>query len=124
MWWSVYHDPARPDAFDQATSHLFSGLEQDPEATSGKPAFALDFNARLGELRSAGFLETDRRVFTKMIDFTPDRLAALYILTRPHGAAGHARAPALRNEADCRGGIGGSVKREIAVSAFIGRRSL
>jgi SAM-dependent methyltransferase len=124
MWWSVYHDPAKPDAFDRATSHLFSGLEQDPEATSARPAFALDFNARLGELRSAGFTDVDRQLFTQTIDFAPERLAALYATFSRVRMAPHDTRTRLLDEMQriAREDFNGSVKREIATSAFIGRR--
>jgi SAM-dependent methyltransferase len=55
MWWNVYHNSAAPDAFGRATEHLFAGVEQDPNATAGRPAFALDVAARLGELRSSRY---------------------------------------------------------------------
>jgi SAM-dependent methyltransferase len=124
MWWSVFHDPASPDAFDRATAHLFSGLEQDPEATSGRPAFALDFNSRLGELRAAGFADVDRRLFRQAIDFTPERIAALYgTFSRVRMAPEATRARLLSEvERIAREAFSGSVKREIAVSAFVARK--
>ncbi len=114
LWWSVYHDPAKPDAFDRATSHLFSGLEQDPEATSARPAFALDFNARLGELRSAGFTDVDRQLFTQTVDFTPERLAALYASFSRVRMAPHDTRTRLLDEMQriAREDFNGSVKRE------------
>jgi SAM-dependent methyltransferase len=124
LWWSVYHDPAKPDDFDRATSHLFSGLEQDPEATSARPAFALDFNARLGELRSAGFDQVDRRLFAQTIDFAPERLAALYAtFSRVRMAPLETRERLLSEmKRIAREDFNGSVKREIATSAFVGRK--
>ena len=125
MWWSVYHDPARPDAFDQASAHLFSGLEQDPEATSNRPAFALDINARLGELRSAGFAQTQHRLFRQQVAFTPERLAALYAtFSRVRMAPEDKRARLLGEvERIVQENFDGAVAREIATSAFIGRKA-
>jgi SAM-dependent methyltransferase len=124
MWWSVYHDPARPDAFDEATADLFSGLEQDPEATSSRPAFALDINARLGELRSTGFAETQHRLFRQRVAFTPERLAALYAtFSRVRMAPEDTRARLLSEvERIVQDDFGGAVARDISVSAFIGRK--
>jgi SAM-dependent methyltransferase len=124
MWWSIYHDPARPDAFDEASAHLFSGLEQDPEATASRPAFALDINARLGELRSAGFAETQHRLFRQQIAFTPDRLAALYatfsrVRMAPEEKRDHLLFEVERIVSEK---FNGAVARDIATSAFIGRK--
>jgi SAM-dependent methyltransferase len=125
MWWSVYHDPARPDAFDRATADLFSGLEQDPEATSNRPAFALDINARLGELRSAGFAETQHRLFRQQIAFTPERLAALYATFSRVRMAPEDKRNHLMSEVEriVREKFGGAVARDISISAFIGRKT-
>lgn len=124
MWWSVFHDPAKPDPFDQATAQLFAGLEQDPEATSGRPAFALDFASRLGELRSASLTETRRRLFLHTVDFDPKRLAALYAtFSRVRMAPEGTRARLLAEvERIAREDFKGLVKREIAVSVFVGRK--
>jgi non-ribosomal peptide synthetase component F len=125
MWWSVYHDPARPDAFDEATAGLFVGLEQDPEATSSRPAFALDINARLGELRSAGFTETQHRLFRQQVAFTPERLAALYATFSRVRMAPEDKRNHLMSEVEriVREKFDGAVAREIATSAFIGRKA-
>lgn len=124
MWWNVYHNSAAPDAFGRATEHLFSGIEQDPNATSGKAAFALDVAARVGELRSAGFLDVEHRLFEQQITFTPGRLAALYgTFSRVRMAPEETRA-GLLNEAEraVREQFGGTVTRTVTCSAFVGRQ--
>jgi len=124
MWWNVYHDPAQPDAFDRATEHLFAGLEQDPAATSNRPAFALDIASRTGELRAAGFVDLDRRLFRQEIAFTPERIAALYAtFSRVRMAPEETRA-GLLSEAEriVRDQFNGEVKRMVVCSAFVGRR--
>jgi SAM-dependent methyltransferase len=114
MWWNVYHNAAAPDAFGRATEHLFAGVEQDPNATAGKPAFALDVAARLGELRAAGFRDVEHRVFDQQVTFTPERLSALYgTFSRVRMAPEETRTRLL-NEAE-------RVVRE-QCSAFVGRR--
>jgi SAM-dependent methyltransferase len=124
MWWSVYHDPARPDAFGKATAGLFSGLEQDPEATSNRPAFALDINSRLGELRSAGFTEVQHRLFSQQIAFTPERLAALYATFSRVRMAPEDKRAHLMSEVEriVREKFDGAVARDISVSAFVARK--
>lgn len=124
MWWNVYHDPARPDTFDRATEHLFAGLEQDPAATGNKPAFALDIASRTGELRAAGFVDVEHRLFRQEITFTPERIAALYAtFSRVRMAPEDTRARLLDEAARiARDQFGGAVTRSVACSAFVGRR--
>ncbi len=126
MWWSVFHDPAKPDAFDQATAHLFNGLEQDRQATSNRPAFALDVNSRTGEMRAAGFVDVERRLFAQTIEFSPQRLSALYAtFSRVRMAPQETRSRLLAEvERIASEDFGGSVEREIVTSAFAGRRPL
>jgi SAM-dependent methyltransferase len=124
MWWNVYHNSAAPDPFGRATEHLFSGIEQDPNATSAVGAFALDLAARLGELRSAGFKDTEHRLFEQQVTFTPKRLSALYgTFSRVRMAPEETRARLL-DEAErvVREQFGGAVTRTVTCSAFVGRR--
>ncbi len=124
MWWNVFHDPASPDAFDTATEHLFDGLEQDPEATASRPAFALDVNSRLGEMRSAGFADVQHRLFRTEVAFSPQRLAALYnTLSRVRMAPDVTRAHLLSEvERTVKEQFGGEIARTVVCSAFVGRR--
>jgi SAM-dependent methyltransferase len=124
MWWNVYHNSAEPDAFGRATEHLFSGVEQDPNATSGKPAFALDVAARLGELRNAGFKDAEHKLLEQQVTFTPESLSALYgTFSRVRMAPEETRARLLSEaERIVRDAFGGSVTRTVACSAFIGRK--
>ncbi|HOY77161.1 MAG TPA: class I SAM-dependent methyltransferase [Hyphomonadaceae bacterium] len=124
MWWNVYHNSAEPDAFGRATEHLFNGIEQDPNATSGRAAFALDIAARLGELRNAGFKDAEHALFEQQVTFTPESLSALYgTFSRVRMAPEETRARLLSEaERIVRDEFGGRVTRTVACSAFVGRR--
>jgi len=124
MWWNVYHNSAEPDAFDRATAHLFNGIEQDPNATSGVGAFALNLAARLGELRNAGFKDAEHALFEQEVTFSPTSLSALYgTFSRVRMAPAETR-ERLRSEAEriVREQFGGSVTRTVSCSAFLARR--
>jgi len=58
MWWNVFGDPDAPDPFQRASGPLFRAL---PASRSwpgdGRRPFALDREARLAELRTAGFTD-------------------------------------------------------------------
>jgi len=123
MWWNVYHNAAAPDAFARATEHLFAGIEQDPNATAGKPPFALDTAARLGELRSAGFADVEHRLFDQQVTFTPERLSALYATFSRVRMAPQETRTRLLDEAErvVREQFGGAVTRTVTCSVFVGR---
>lgn len=125
MWWTVFHDPARPDAFDAATAHLFDGLEEEPEKTASRPAFALDVKSRLGEMRAAGLADARHRLFRATVTFTPERLAALYgTFSRVRMAPAETRERLLSEvRRIATDEFSGQVARDIATSAFVGRRA-
>lgn len=124
MWWNIYHNSAEPDAFAHATEHLFSGIEQDPNATRGVGAFGLDAAARMGELRNASFKDIEHRVFNQQVTFTPERLSALYAtFSRVRMAPEETRTRLLAEaERVVREQFGGTVTRTVTCSAFVGRR--
>jgi SAM-dependent methyltransferase len=123
MWWGVYHNAAMPDDFDTAAAHLFDGLEQSPRMGGGVP-FALDAKSRMGEMRKAGFTDVQHRTFHKSSDFTPAQIAALYETFSRVQIAPAATREKLLSEVYriARDDFGGSVRREIVTSAFVGRR--
>jgi len=123
MWWSIYHNPLAPDAFDSAAGDLFSSLEQKP-GQRPEPPFALDIKARLGEMRAAGFENVGHALFEQPVDFTPQGLVALYAtLSRVRMARPAARDRLLAGvERIARDEFAGCVRRIIPTSAFIGRK--
>jgi SAM-dependent methyltransferase len=52
MWWNVFGDPTRPDEFHEATQDLFASLEGGSPAGAQRQSFALDVDARVGDLVS------------------------------------------------------------------------
>lgn len=124
MWWNVYHDSSNLDAFGRATEHLFAGIEQDPNATSGRAAFALDIASRTGELRAAGFTDVEHRLFRQEVTFTPEILSALYATFSRVRMAPEETRQRLLSEAErvVREEFDGAVTRTVACSAFVARR--
>jgi SAM-dependent methyltransferase len=58
MWWTVFGDPLRPDAFHEATQHVLGKLGRSPSAGDpGGPPYALDVAARVAELNETGEFE-------------------------------------------------------------------
>jgi SAM-dependent methyltransferase len=60
LWWTLFGEPGKPDAFIRATSPLLEDLKTSPTqaATPGRPPYALDATARIEALRGAGFEDT------------------------------------------------------------------
>ena len=57
LWWNVFGDNSRPDAFHDATAHLFAGQPLSSMAgANDRPPHALNIQARLRDLTEAGFL--------------------------------------------------------------------
>lgn len=54
-WWNVFGDPDTPDAFHQRVAPLFRGLRNSPAWEPGRRPFALDIDARVADLKLAGF---------------------------------------------------------------------
>lgn len=123
IWWGVYHDAMRPDAFDAATAHLFEGLEQNPRMGGGIP-FALDAKSRLGEMKKAGFVDVKHRSFATRHDFSAEQIATLYetfsrVQIAPEGVRRRLLSEAMQIAQE---DFGGLVPREVVTSAYIGRR--
>ncbi|HEX2594524.1 MAG TPA: class I SAM-dependent methyltransferase [Rhizomicrobium sp.] len=80
MWWNVFGDPAREDAFHEATQPLLASLATTPSWNpSWKHPFALDREARFGDLQAGGIfdsIEDMRWSWTLVLD--PAQVRALY----------------------------------------------
>jgi len=63
LWWTLFGEPGRPDAFIAATSPLLENLRASPtRGVEGRPAHALDTHARLRALQAAGFEDAEHEV--------------------------------------------------------------
>jgi SAM-dependent methyltransferase len=84
-WWNVFGDPTRGDAFHEATDALLAPLNRGaPSGGAGRPPFALDVDARLGDLRSAGaFDELGSEMLRWTATFDTARLRGLYATFSP-----------------------------------------
>jgi SAM-dependent methyltransferase len=62
VWWNVFGDPDRPDAFHDATEPLLRDLTPSPSAGVGGLPYALDVAARSSELERHGFQDVKHEV--------------------------------------------------------------
>lgn len=78
MVWNVFGDPARHDAFHEATTGLLAGTGAGPSTGLAGVPFALDEARRSGDLAAAGFrdIRYDRWDWTLVL--TPAQVRGLY----------------------------------------------
>jgi SAM-dependent methyltransferase len=79
LFWNVFGDAGRPDAFHEATKHLFVGHQASPSGggTTDLP-YGLDVTARLSDLRATGFAPGEPVIFPWTLTLDPIDVRRLY----------------------------------------------
>jgi SAM-dependent methyltransferase len=80
MWWNLFGDSERRDAFHDATSELLSGMRATPSwSPERRYPFALDVDARFADLKSIGsFADTEFENLKWTLVLDPTQVRALY----------------------------------------------
>ena len=79
LWWTLFGEGDKPDAFISATTPLLENLTASPtRGTEGRPAHALDKEARLGALLAAGFENAEHEVTRWEAHWNTSGIRALY----------------------------------------------
>jgi SAM-dependent methyltransferase len=79
MWWTLFGERAKPDAFMRATSQLLEGLDASPtRGGEGRPAYALDTDRRVAALRTAGFRDVEHSLTRWQATWDTPGIRALY----------------------------------------------
>lgn len=125
MGWNNFGGGPDEDPFQAATDHLFVDTPDAPShGQDGAPPFALDENARLADLRAAGFEDVEAWVqpWTAVLDTA--KLVALYGTFSPIHALEPARRTAFLKDlariADDQ--FGGQVTRPFTTSLYTARK--
>jgi SAM-dependent methyltransferase len=86
IWWMLFEDPTRVDAFDLAIQTVLGAplAIVDP----GRPPFQIDTDARCADLQAAGFVEVRSEILRTEYTFDAAAIRALYatlaiVLRRP-----------------------------------------
>ena len=125
MWWTLFGEGGEPDAFIAATSPLLEDLEASPtRGEAGRPAYALDTEARLQALQAAGFVDAEHELVRWKAGWDTAGIRALYGTFSPI-----ARLHAVR-KAEILDGVariserdfGGRVERTLLTSLYTTRR--
>jgi SAM-dependent methyltransferase len=78
LWWTLFFDHSRPDAFSEATKHLFCPVPAEFDEP-GRPEFQLDVEHRCGDLMNlAGFVDVRAEVAHWDIRLPSQRVRDLY----------------------------------------------
>jgi SAM-dependent methyltransferase len=125
MWWNVFGDPARHDAFHEATRGLLDRLDSRPPGSRPRLPFALDVDARLADLKSVGeFDDIAGDTIRWTAAFDTARLRGLYAtfspISRLPPAEQQRLLDALAGIADDQ--FGGRVERHMVTPVYTARR--
>jgi SAM-dependent methyltransferase len=125
LWWTLFGESVEPDAFIRATSPLLDGLDVSPtKGIPGRPPHALDVEARVAALETAGFIDVEHELVRWHARWGTAGIRALYA----------SFSPILRLEPDRREEVldeiariaeddfGGRVERALTTSIYTARR--
>jgi SAM-dependent methyltransferase len=125
MWWTLFGEGDKPDAFITATNPLLDGLLASPtRGLEGRPAHALDTEARFAALEAAGFEVHDHELITWDASWDAEGIRALYGTFSPIARLADARKTKILDsvariaELD----FGGRVDRTLRTSLYTARR--
>ena len=124
LWWTLF-GIGEPDPFITATSPLLEDLEPGPSHPEGRLAHALDTEARLGALQSAGFEAATHELVPWNASWDTQGIRALYGTFSPIARLDETRKTEILDgvaeiaERD----FGGRVDRTLVTSLYTARRS-
>lgn len=125
LWWNVFGEPGRPDAFHDATAHLFSGHPTSPSGggTVELP-FGLDTAARLADFAAAGLVADLPEVLRWTLRLDTNAMRRLYATySNVSALPADERARLLDGLAEvAERQFGGVVERNLTTSVYTARR--
>jgi SAM-dependent methyltransferase len=126
MWWTLFGERSKPDAFITATTPLLEDLASSPTAgEAGRPPHALDREARVAALENAGFEEIEHELVRWNASWDTDRIRALYGTFSPIARLDEPRRTEILDEIAriAREDFGGRVERALVTSLYTAQRS-
>jgi SAM-dependent methyltransferase len=126
MWWTLFGEGQRKDAFMRAIDPLFVDLARSPSSGSGtgRPAYALDLDARLACLARAGFEDLEHELVRWSASWDTAGIRALYATFSPISRLEEPRRTTLLDDVArvAEREFGGRVDRILTTSLFTARR--
>jgi SAM-dependent methyltransferase len=124
MWWTLFGDDERRDAFITAIDPLFADLARGPgSAREGRPSFALDSEARLAALSAAGFERLEHQLIPWSRSWDTDGIRTLYSTFSPIRRLDERRREAVLDEVAriAEHEFGGRVEKPLRTSLYTAR---
>jgi hypothetical protein len=125
MWWTLFGERDKPDAFITATSPLFENLHTSPTSgREGRPPYALDVEARVAALAGSGFEHTAHEVARWTTSWDTAGIRALYGTFSSVARLDEAPRAEILDEIAriAREDFGGRVERTLVTSLYTTRR--
>lgn len=125
LWWTLFGEGAQPDAFMQATSSLLHGFDISPtKGLPGRPAHALDVEARVAALEAAGFVDVENELVRWHARWDTAGIRALYASFSPILRVETVRREAVLDEIArlAEDDFGGRVERTLTTSLYTARK--
>jgi len=125
LWWTLFGEGDKPDAFISATSPLLENLTASPSrGTEGRPAHALDSEARLGALLAAGFEDAEHELARWEARWDTSGIRALYGTFSPIARLDEPRKTEILDGVAriAEREFGGRVERMLVTSLYTARR--
>ncbi len=126
LWWTLFGEPDKPDAFIKATSPLLDDLQASPtRGAEGRPAHALDTEVRLGALGAAGFEDANHEIVRWQASWDTQGIRALYGTFSPIARLDETRKTEILDRVAeiAERDFGGRVDRTLVTSLYTARRS-
>jgi SAM-dependent methyltransferase len=124
MWWTLFGEHGKPDAFISATTPLLEGLERSPsQGEEGRGPHALDTEARVAALATAGFDAIEHELVRWQTSWDTNGIRALYGTFSPIARLDEPRRKKILNEIAhiAREDFGGRVERTLVTSLYTAR---
>ena len=126
MWWTLFGEGGRKDAFMRAVDPLLQNLQSSPSSawSSSRPAFALDVEARSAALVRAGFVDVQHEITRWDAAWDSKGIRGLYSTFSPIRKLDDTARETLLDEiaAIAERDFGGRIERTLATSLYIARK--
>jgi SAM-dependent methyltransferase len=125
LWWTLFGEGGKADSFIEATSPLLEGLESSPtKGLAGRPAHALDVEARTAALEAVGFSGVEHELVRWRASWDTAGIRALYGSFSPIIRLEPDRRHALLDEIAriAEDDFGGHVERALTTSLYTARK--
>jgi SAM-dependent methyltransferase len=125
LWWTLFGEGSEADAFIRATTPLLAGLDSSPtKGAAGRPAHALDVEARTSALEAAGFLDVSHELVRWAWSWDTVGIRALYGSFSPILRLGEDERTRLLDEVAliAERDFGGYVERALTTSLYTARK--